>query len=409
MTVATIVSAILQQMPEIKGYQKKFLAPIILLFMGIRGKINFKQMSRYGAYNETSYHTHFEASFDHASFNKKLVSAHGSGHYILAFDPTYLPKSGKHTPDIGQFWSGCAGSMKRGIEIGVFSLIDVDLHTGFHLASAQTPNSANLKKEGQTLLGYYANLCKEMGEKVQDMTIYLVVDAYFSKKVFIDIVTQDNTIGVISRLRQDAKLRYLYNGPKNDVGRPKLYDGYVDLKKIDNKHFKLVHEDKELRIWDAVVNYSAFERNIRLAYVEFLDEAGKVKSYQLFFSTDLNLPAFMITKYYKLRFQIEFEIRDAKQFTGLADCQSRNPDKLNFHVNTALTTISVAKAAFWCEARKKQPDLPFSMADIKTLIFNQLFMDRLFSLSGIDAQAIKSHPDFHKILTFGVFNLHNAA
>jgi hypothetical protein len=39
---------------------------------------------------------------------------------------------------------------------------------------------------------------------------------------------------------------------------------------------------------------------------------------------------------YRLRFQIEFLYRDAKQFTGLNDCQARSPSKLNFH-NMSLT------------------------------------------------------------------------
>lgn len=70
---------------------------------------------------------------------------------------------------------------------------------------------------------------------------------------------------------------------------------------------------------------------------------GKVKSYKLFFSTDLHLPAWMIVKYYQARFQQEFLIRDAKQFTGLNDCQARSTNKLEFHWKMALTAINVAK------------------------------------------------------------------
>ena len=68
-----------------------------------------------------------------------------------------------------------------------------------------------------------------------------------------------------------------------------------------------------------------------------------IKLYTLFFSTDLELPALDIFNYYKARFQIEFIFRDAKQFTGLTDCQARNKEALNFHFNISLSVLNVIK------------------------------------------------------------------
>ncbi len=48
-------------------------------------------------------------------------------------------------------------------------------------------------------------------------------------------------------------------------------------------------------------------------------------------STDVELDARLITKYYQLRFQIEFIFRDAKQFMGLNDSQARDENKLDYH------------------------------------------------------------------------------
>ena len=55
------------------------------------------------------------------------------------------------------------------------------------------------------------------------------------------------------------------------------------------------------------------------------------------FSTDVDLDALTLYRYYKARFQIEFLFRDAKQFTGLTDCQARSQAKLDFHFNASLT------------------------------------------------------------------------
>ena len=68
-------------------------------------------------------------------------------------------------------------------------------------------------------------------------------------------------------------------------------------------------------------------------------------------------------RYYKARFQIEFLFRDAKQFTGLSDCQARSASKLRFHFNASLSAVSCAKL----EARQHadQTKAPFSMASLK--------------------------------------------
>jgi IS4 transposase len=62
------------------------------------------------------------------------------------------------------------------------------------------------------------------------------------------------------------------------------------------------------------------------------------------FSTDPDLSPDKILLYYKQRFQIEFLFRDAKNYAGLENCQARSVNKINFHVNASLTTVSLAKA-----------------------------------------------------------------
>ena len=67
--------------------------------------------------------------------------------------------------------------------------------------------------------------------------------------------------------------------------------------------------------------------------------------YALLFSTDLTLDALAIVKYYKARFQIEFVIRDAKQYTGLMDSQARN-SKLDSAVFFKKFTCNFSQALF---------------------------------------------------------------
>ena len=48
-------------------------------------------------------------------------------------------------------------------------------------------------------------------------------------------------------------------------------------------------------------------------------------------------------QYYKARFQIEFIFRDAKQYTGLADCQSLLVERRYTHINASLSALSLLK------------------------------------------------------------------
>ena len=105
--------------------------------MSIKGRINFLQLERYGKYSEQRYHQQFEKTFDFLSFNKELVRTQGSGHYVIAIDPSFITKAGKKTPGLGYIWSGQAGQAKRGLEITGIAAIDIDHHTGFHLEAVQ--------------------------------------------------------------------------------------------------------------------------------------------------------------------------------------------------------------------------------------------------------------------------------
>ena len=210
---------------------------------------------------------------------------------------------------------------------------------------------------------------------------------------------------IISKLRKDAKLYYLYNGPKRKGrGRPKKYDGDVDMKNLDMKHFNIIYEDEEVLINEAIVWAKALKRKVKLAFVRYKDKNGKLsKRYALLFSTDLGLDTLMIYKYYKARFQIEFLFRDAKQYTGLTHCQARSENKLYFHFNIALTAVNIAKAAHWLPLPKdengKRP--PFSLATIKALYFNELVLDLFFSTFGIQPNQQINKQKYDQLIRFG--------
>ncbi len=122
--------------------------------------------------------------------------------------------------------------------------------------------------------------------------------------------------------------------------------------------------------------------------------------YALLFSTDINLSALTLHRYYKARFQIEFIFRDAKQFTGLCDSQSRDPERLNFHFNASLTTLNLAKLEH-LQAQSDTEPMAFSMASVKAWYFNAYFIQKIFSMLGFDPSWIEKSPEYQKLRNYG--------
>lgn len=104
-----LVEKIVNKIEGLKKPRKYFMISIITLYLSMRGRYTFKGMERYGDKCEKTYRLQFEKDFDFLEFNIELSEQHLSSHCILAFDPSYLPKSGNQTPHRGKFWSGCLG------------------------------------------------------------------------------------------------------------------------------------------------------------------------------------------------------------------------------------------------------------------------------------------------------------
>jgi len=101
-------------MREINKWQYDFILEIFGLFLSIKVRLNFIQLSRYSTHNELRYRNQFYKTFDFLRFNKELVAQHASKHLTIAFDLYYISKSGKHTSGLGNFWSGVAKKAKWG-------------------------------------------------------------------------------------------------------------------------------------------------------------------------------------------------------------------------------------------------------------------------------------------------------
>ena len=391
-----LIGAIIGKMSGLNKSRKKFMMRIFMLYLGLRGRYNFLNMARYGDCSEQTYRNQFDKPFGFVEFNTSMIQTYCSRHLVNAFDPSYIPKSGKETEHLGKFWSGCSQKVLKGMEIGGFAVVDIENNTAFSLEAIQTPSAMELKAEDKTLVKHYASLVIERKETLVSFSRYLAVDGYFAKKEFINPIMNQTELQIISKMRIDANLYYVYRGGSTGLrGRPKTLDGKIKMQQIDKRRIKCCYEDDERKIYEGIVYSKSLKRKIKLAYIEQND-----RSYAVLFSTDLNLDGQTIYVYYKSRYQIEFLFRDAKQFTGLTQCQARSESKMHFHFNTSLTTISIAKAVYFLKDRKAIGE-SFSMSDVKTLHLNKIMADRIFANLEIDLSCKKMRKVYLDTLWLG--------
>ncbi len=150
---------------------------------------------------------------------------------------------------------------------------------------------------------------------------------------------------LITRLRSDANLRYMYTGPpKERPGRPKQYDGKIDWDSQEalTRRFDEVGrlpDQPEVRVLTTVAGSLHFGRDLRVVLLIGPDGEEQI----ILASTDTNQHAEEVVRYYRLRYQIEFVIRDAKQHAGLTHCQARSQEKLDFHLNMSVAVVNILR------------------------------------------------------------------
>lgn len=396
MSIKVLTSAILRKMSGMNKSRQKFLIHLTVLYLSMRCRKNFLMMERHGAYSEQTYRQHFSRPHDFKTFNRELIRSCCGSELVWAFDPSYISKSGKATPGTGYFWSGCAGKVKWGLELSAMAVLDIENHTAMHYYAERTVPH----KGEESLRAYYAKLISDQARELLGTSKNIVLDAFFSKKTFVDPVCKAG-FALVSRLQRGTYMRYAYLGPQQGgKGAHKKFDGKVDVNKPCAKHFKVLRQSEEQIVYEGVVHVRALKRWCKVVLLHTLKEDKSIRSVLIYFSTDATMPGLKVLEYYQNRYQIEFLFRDAKGHLGLEDCQSRQAEALDFHFNHVLTTLNLAKAQHWLSIEKNQRGT-FSMTDIKTQYINELLLDRLILIYGKSPSVEKNNPKIIELYNLG--------
>ena len=396
----TVVTQILDRMSGVAKPQRKFLLTLFVTMLVTRTRINFLNLSRHSSLHEKTYRRHFRKSFAFVSFNRTAIAraVPDENTTLFAQDASFSAKSGKQTYGLDHFWNGCAARAERGLEVSLISIVDVEQNQAFALSAEQTAPLLEIKKQGKTRtrIDFYLEHLQRTAPYFPLSVTCGVFDGFYAKLKFVDGVC---ALGyqVVSKLRSDADLLYLYDGPQKKRGRRRQFDGKVDFQ--DLSRWELIATDgPHITLYTLVVWSVSLKRRIRAVVAVNRKEQEKPR-YVVLFSTDTSLSATNIFRFYKARFQIEFIFRDAKQFAGFSDCQARDKEALHFHFNASVTVVNVARIMAQ-EAQKTEAKLVFSMTSVKQRFFNEhllnLFIDRL----ALDQTAVKNHPQFEYLRNY---------
>jgi hypothetical protein len=388
--------------------RRKFIAALLATILALRGRVNYRNLARYGDYSERTYSRHFQRPFPWMEFHAKtLQAAVANTHELIAAqDASFIPKSGKKTYGLDKFYNGCASRPERGLEISALAVIDVTQKGAYIAAVEQTPPMPELKKEqaDATRLDQAIKQMQTARPHLPEVVSHLAADGWYANKKYADAVVAEG-LHLVTKLRCDANMRFRYTGERTGLqGRPKTYDGKVDWQdlsrfdKVDLSNFAPEMEPG-IEVYTAELHHATIKRWMRTVVLVWHTADGK-RHHAILATTDLDCTAADVLRIYQARFQLEFLFRDGKQHAGLTECQARNKEALDFHFNAALATVSTARAAAVAAHTGDDPFV-FSLATQKQIAFNEHFMAEISTKFGYDLSCWKNHSAYEELRTYG--------
>ena len=340
MSIEKTLGPILAKLSDVGKPQRKFMTELFSVILGHQGRATFANLARYSRLTELTFRRWFARHFDWLGFNLACAGLALSD-CIGVVDCSFLPKSGSATYGLDKFWSSCAGKALRGLEVSVLACVEVSTKRCFALEASQTPPDATQKEgQGYSRTDFYLAQISDCLPRLAEL-LYWVGDGFYAKKEVFELFARGGR-HLITRLRCDADLYHLWQGgrqpgqrgPTRKYGEKARFDelgGWVAA----GPHPVHGH----VSLYTQVLHSKHFGRRLRV--VLLLD--NRSQRYVLLASTDPKQQATQVAYYYHLRFQIEILFRDAKQFTGLTQCQARSQDKLDHHLNVSLSAVNAAR------------------------------------------------------------------
>jgi len=169
---------------------------------------------------------------------------------------------------------------------------------------------------------------------------------------------------LISKLRYDSALYLPYEGPYSGRGPRRKYGPKLDYPYLPSEHLKSTSVDQKIKteIYQMSLRHKRFTDLLNVVIMVKTNLRTHKTAHVVLFSSDLTLGYETLIDYYRLRFQLEFNFRDAKQYWGLEDFMSIKARPVYNSANLAMFMVNVSHALI----RPMREQWPaFSVNDLK--------------------------------------------
>jgi putative transposase len=317
--------------------------------------------------------------------------------YLLGGDETVVTKAGKHTHGLDRFFAGLYGKPVPGLAFFTLSLISTTQRRSFPIAVEQvvrtpaekeaarakaTATTARAPKrtpgrpkgsttKAKTTVELTPELCR-IQTMVQHLLLrmgglfpltYLVLDGHFGNNNALQMVRQCN-LQLISKLRSDSALYLPYVGPYAGKGPHRIYGDKLDPRNVPARALcqTTSAEGIETRIYQLEARHKPFAQLLNVVVIVKTNLTTQAQAHVLLVSSDLALPFDKLIDYYSLRFQLEFNFRDAKQYWGLEDFMITAPTAVTNAANLSLFMVNLVERVLR-DRRQRHPAI--SVLDLK--------------------------------------------
>ena len=319
--------------------------------------------------------------------------------YVLAGDEVVAPKAGLHTHGLDRFFSSLYGKPVPGLAFFTLSLVSTQQRRSFPIRVEQVvrsdaekaaskakadankqPPSTSKRRPGRPKgsknkpkadatptpeLVRITGMLDSLRQLIAGFVplTYFVLDGHFGNHHALQMARQSQR-HLISRLRCDAALYYPYAGPYVGRGPRRKYGSKVDYTHMPEQYLKetTVEGHIQTRVYQAQLLHKEFAQPLNVVLLVKTNLRTQAQAHVILFSSDLTLAYASLVDYYRLRFQIEFNFRDAKQSWGLEDFMNVTLSGVTNAVNLSLFMVNVA----YClqdDVRQRAPD--YSILDLK--------------------------------------------
>jgi putative transposase len=319
--------------------------------------------------------------------------------YLLVGDEVVATKAGKHTHGLDRFFASLYGKPVPGLAFFTFSLVSTQQRRSFPLrveqvvrsdaekaaskakAAAKKPTapcaqrrpgrpkgSKNTPKADGTftpellrITGWLDALLHLIAGVVS--LTYMVLDGHFGNHNALQMVRQHH-LHLISKLRYDAALYFPYTGPYAGRGPHRKYGDKVDYDNLPRPYLKetTVEGYMQTCVYQMQLLHKEFTQPLNVVILAKTNLRTQARAHVVLFSSDLELAYAPLVDYYGLRFQIEFNFRDAKQYWGLEDFMNVTPAGVTNAANLSLFMVNVAYR-LRADIHARDPD--YSVLDLK--------------------------------------------